>query len=687
MKLAAFAAFLVAGTDNAELQAWRTRTVKLILQVGVALGTVALLGVGVQCAQTGQWATLAPFGGIYGMLLAVGLLPQVPTPVRAWFIVILAWLTSFVAYSRGGLIGAGVLWTVTLPVIATILVGIYAGLLMAAACLGTYAVFAVLAEQGRLAGSLIYATNPTSLSIWAFEGVYTIVVLGIMLALLIAFHRLQLKILAEQAQMNQVLEARVYARTAELEVMKAAADRANKAKSEFLASMSHELRTPLNAVMGYAQILERDPGLTATQRDGIRVILKSGEHLLRLINDILDLAKIEAGKLDLFPGDVALGEFLTEIGDIIRARAEQKQVLFVLERGTLPLGIRADETRLRQVLLNLLSNAVKFTTQGRVTLRVTQLQYTPAVNGGFPTSNLRFEVEDTGIGMDAKQVSRLFQPFTQVGNTVEYINQGTGLGLALSQQLAQAMGSTIRVQSAVLEGTRFWFELPAVPVVPVMPAEPTLPTVAGYAGPRRKILVVDDRGYNRLVLVDMLTQLGFDVLEAEDGQAAIGLAVAEHPDLILMDLVMPALTGIEATQQLRQYPLLAHTPIVAVSASAFAEDRREAQIAGCDGFLPKPIKLLDLLRLLERLLGLTWRYSGDNALTTLPAAAPELVYPAPERLREIRAWAESGDLLAIEPLLAQLETEYGVFCRELRHLLQEFDDAGIVALTRAPATR
>ncbi len=678
--MARFLTFLVAGTDNAELRAWRTRTATLILQVGLALGTLALIGVGVQSVQTGQWATLAPFAALYGLLLAVSRIPRIPTPARAWFIVLIAWLTSFVAYARGGLIGAGVLWTVTLPVIAMILIGIYAGLLMAGACLGTYAVFAVLAEQGRLAGSLIYAANPTSLSVWAFEGVYTVTVLGIMLALLIAFHRLQLKILAEQAQMNQILEARVYARTAELEVMTGVAERANQAKSEFLANMSHELRTPLNAIMGYAQILERDPGLNAAQHDGVRVMLASSEHLLRLINDILDLSKIEAGKLELHPTDIAPGEFLTEIGDIIRARAEQKQVLFVLECGTLPLGIRVDVTRLRQVLLNLLSNAVKFTTQGRVLLRVAQQGYTPA-NGDFPQTTLRFEVIDTGIGMDAQQMARLFRPFEQVGNAVEFLNQGTGLGLSVSQRLVQAMGGAIQVASAPLEGSRFWFEL-RLPIVPVTPTEPTLPTVTGYAGPRRKILVVDDRGHNRLVLVDMLRQFGFVVLEAADGAAGIQMAVADPPDLILMDLVMPVLTGIEATQRLRQLPQTAGTPIVAVSASTFAADQQQAQVAGCDAFLPKPIKLFDLLRLLERLLGLTWTYAApEPALAASPGPGAPLAYPPAAALAEIRALAEAGDVGALQPVVEQLGGEYPEFARRLQRLVQEFDDAGIIRLT------
>ncbi len=488
----------------------------------------------------------------------------------------------------------------------------------------------------------------------------------------------------QSGYIQQIQLARAAAETARqaAETAQHAADYANQAKSEFLANMSHELRTPLNAIMGYAQILERDPGLTAAQHDGVRVMLTSSNHLLRLINDILDLAKIEAGKLELHPTDIAPGEFLSEIGDIMRARAEQKQVLFVLESGTLPLGLRVDATRLRQVLLNLLSNAVKFTTQGRVILRVTQLGYSPAANGEFPETTLRFEVVDTGIGMDEKQMARLFRPFEQVGNAVEFLNQGTGLGLSVSQRLVQAMGGNIQVRSAPLAGSRFWFEL-RLPIVPVTPTEPALLTVVGYTGPRRKILVVDDRGHNRLVLVDMLRQLDFEIMEAEDGAAAIQIATTTPPDLILMDLVMPVLTGIEATQRLRQLPETAGTPIVAVSASTFTEDHRRAQVAGCDAFLPKPIKLFDLLRLLEQLLGLTWTYATPEPLPVAapPSGAP-LTYPPPALLAEIRALAEAGDVGALQPLVEELAAAYPEFARRLKRLVQEFNDAEIIRLSQ-----
>jgi PAS domain S-box-containing protein len=392
--------------------------------------------------------------------------------------------------------------------------------------------------------------------------------------------------ITERKQAEQEREARL------------AAEAANRAKSAFLARMSHELRTPLNAILGYAQLLQMDRGLSPRQQRGMETIRKSGEHLLQLIADLLDLSRIDTGHLELQPADIDLSNFLSEVADVARVKAAERSLVFRCDTGPgLPLRVQADEVRLRQVLLNLVGNALRFTDAGEVCLRV---HATPAASG---MANLLFEVLDTGIGIAAADRERIFRPFEQASDASRRAG-GTGLGLAIAREIVRLMGGEINVDSTPGRGSRFWFEL-QLPVPAADPAQAARSSsIVQLAGAGRRVLVVDDVAVNRSVLVDLLTGCDFDVREAGDGEQALAAAADAAPDLILMDIAMPVMDGLEATRRLRQMPALSHVPIIAVSAGASASDRESSLAAGADEFITKPIDVELLLQQVGRLLKL-----------------------------------------------------------------------------------
>jgi signal transduction histidine kinase len=379
-----------------------------------------------------------------------------------------------------------------------------------------------------------------------------------------------------------------------------AAEAANRAKSEFLAGMSHELRTPLNAVLGYAQLLTMEGGLSPRQARGLETIQQSGQHLLALVNDILDLARIEAGRTALNPAPVNLSELLQTVVHLMRVKADEKQLAVVFDAAAdLPEAVLADERRLRQVLLNLLGNAIKFTDDGTVTLRAS------AEPQGKAQVLLRLDVEDTGIGMHADDVERIFEPFEQVGDA-QRRSGGTGLGLAITRALVNDMGGRVQVSSELGRGSRFRIELPLPVAQLAQVASPRAPGLARYAGPPRRVLVVDDVAANRALMCDFLMNAGFEVAQASDGGELLAAARGFRPDLVLMDSVMPSVDGVEATRRLRRDADLAAVPVIAISASATAEHRAACLQAGVNVFLTKPVSLQALQARIGEQLGLQW---------------------------------------------------------------------------------
>jgi signal transduction histidine kinase/ActR/RegA family two-component response regulator len=402
---------------------------------------------------------------------------------------------------------------------------------------------------------------------------------GSMAAAVEVFRLSSLRLQQHEAELGQMVE--------HLAVMRDQAAEASRAKSDFLASMSHELRTPLNAVLGYAQILQWDAGLTPRQAKGMETIEQAGQHLLGLIDEILDLAKIEAGKIELQPTPVALAPFLDGIVNIIRVRVEGKGLVFRFEASSLPATVVVDERRLRQVLLNLLGNAAKFTDAGEVRLLVAA---EPLAEQQIA---LQFEVHDSGIGISPEDQAQLFQPFQQVGDQRRR-RGGTGLGLVISRQLVRHMGGDIKVRSEPGRGSCFGFTL-QLQVVQAQAAAGPAGVVLGYEGPRKTVLVVDDVAQNRAVLTDMLRPLGFRVEEASDGEEGLALALAVHPDIVLMDNVMPVLDGLEAIRRLRRLAPIAGVPVISISASVGDDGERRALAAGANSFLTKPFRAEQLL--------------------------------------------------------------------------------------------
>ena len=484
------------------------------------------------------------------------------------------------------------------------------------------------------------------------------------------------ELLSEIVERKQVEKA--------LQHAKEAAESANRAKSIFLANMSHELRTPLNGILGYTQMLTCYGSLPEEALHAVTTIERCGYHLLVMIDDILDLAKVEAGKLELHLAPLSLLALLDDVRAMIAIKAERKGLRFQIAcEHSLPEYVEGDDHRLRQILLNLLGNAVKFTDHGSVTLRVTadSPHPQPLPKGAGGGVSLRFDIEDTGVGIAPEDLATLFTPFQQVGDLSRRA-QGTGLGLAISRNLAELMGGTLTVSSSVGVGSIFRFEVSLPEVAPEQASQTAARVIIGVEAPTPTILVVDDVADNRDVLAQLLTRWGCRVLDAANGQDALQLAEQTRPQAMITDLRMPDMDGETLIQLVRQTPELQHTIIIASSASVYAENQQQSLKLGSDAFLPKPVKADALGALLQQLGVAVWRYREDAppAGTAMDAPAHVVIHADAEWTTRMRQAVTIADIRLIEQLIADVRSRDATLADTLSSLAHNFEYEKILSM-------
>ena len=482
-------------------------------------------------------------------------------------------------------------------------------------------------------------------------------------------------------------EEKLRLRTIELSEAKDAAEAANRAKSLFLANMSHELRTPLNAILGFAQLMTRSQTLPSEHQENVGVIARSGEHLLTLINQVLDLSKIEAGRTTLNETNFDLYRLLDDLEDMFHLRAEEKGLQVICDRAPdVPRYVRTDDVKLRQVLINLLSNAIKFTSEGGVSVRVRLKS-----NVKSPNSQLNFEVEDTGSGIAPDELDSLFEAFVQT-QTGKESQEGTGLGLPISRKFVQLMGGEMSVSSEVGKGTTFMFDIKVsvVDATDIDSKQPTRRVIALEPNqPRYRILIVDDKSINRQLLIKLLNPLGFELKEASNGKQAIELWDTWEPHLIWMDMRMPVLDGYEATKQIKSTTKGQATAIIALTASIFEEERAVILSAGCDDFLRKPFREEDIFSAMKKHIGVRYIYEEPTAHTASiqseadiqDALKPSALAALPtELLMHLEQAANFSDIKKVDGCIDEIRCYNATLADAITTLANEFEYGKIATL-------
>ncbi len=654
----------VRAETEAVLSAWRTKALNLMLTVGAVVAFPAVTATLILTFRRDQPPLRAlGFAAIYLLLLALAVWRRLDPRVRGWGAILIGYAAGVFAFVQMGLAGSGRMYVIVLPVLAMILIGVRSGFIAAALSLAISGVFAVLARLGVLEGWLVYRYNPLSLGYWTESGVTLAMLLALAVGLLYRFYRLQVKTLVAERQTaaqlaaanvrleeyNRTLERKVAQRTTELEEAvqrareaRATAEAANRAKSAFLATVSHELRTPLTSVLGFTKIIQKRldgvvfPVVDSDDRKvrraveqvgtNLDIIVSEGQRLTTLINDVLDLAKIESGRVEWHMAPVAVREIIEHALNATASLFQGQPLELVVDVAPDLPRVVADRDRLVQVMVNLLSNAVKFTDRGSVTCRARMredCQDDPSASQAW----LEISVIDTGIGIDPQDYDKVFEQFVQVGDTLTDRPHGTGLGLAICKRIVEHHGGQIGVDSVPGSGSTFTFTLP-VPASQLRPGvcqdgtatgEPR-PTVMGEIRRRvaetlqrrngeaaHRILVVDDEAHIRTLLRQELHEAGYQVIEAADGAEALRQARENDPDLIILDVMMPHISGFDVTSVLKADPLTADIPILILS---IIEDRRHGLALGADAYLTKPI---DLEQLLDTISGLLARQALDEA--------------------------------------------------------------------------